>query len=101
MPIRTIPVTEAKAKFLELVSGVNERDDEVIITKKGKPAAVLISIEEFESLKESMSVLNSPELMKQISGAETYFKNGGGGASFEKVFGEPVSNKPKERSKKQ
>lgn len=100
MPIRTVPVTEAKARFLELVSGVNERDDEVIITKKGKPAAVLISIEEFESLKESMSVLNSPELMKQISGAETYFKNGGDGASFEKVFGEPVS-KPKERSKKQ
>lgn len=29
MPIRTIPVTEAKAKLLELVTGVNERDDEV------------------------------------------------------------------------
>lgn len=90
MPIRTVPVTEAKAKFLELVSGVNERDDEVIITKKGKPAAVLISIEEFESLKETLAVLNNHDLLRQIASAEKYFHKGGAGANFEKVFGEPL-----------
>ena len=90
MPIRTVPVTEAKAKLLELVSGVNERDDEVIITKKGKPAAVLISVEEFESLKETVSLLTNPELMKQISSASRYFGKGGSGASFKDVFGEPL-----------
>ena len=92
MPIRTVPVTEAKAKFLELISGVSERDDEVIVTKKGKPAAVIISVEEFESLKEAAALLNNPELFKQLKGAERYFKTGGKGASFKEVFGEPLSS---------
>ena len=99
MPIRTIPVTEAKAKFLELVSGVNERDDEVIITKKGKPAAVLVSVEEFESLKESSALLHNPELMRQLTRAERYVQHGGEGASFEKIFGEPLRPE-KENDKK-
>lgn len=90
MPVRTMPVTEAKAKLLELVSGVNERDDEVIITKKGKPAAVLISVEEFESLKETVSLLSNPDLMKQISSASRHFGKGGNGTSFQDVFGEPL-----------
>ncbi len=90
MPVRTVPVTEAKAKFLELVAGVNERDDEVIITKKGKPAAVLISVEEFESLKETVALLSDPELMKQISSSGRYFGKGGNGSSFQDVFGEPL-----------
>ena len=99
MPNSTVPVTEAKAKFLELVARVSERDDEIVITKKGKPAAVLVSIEEFQSLKESFEILKDPDLMQKLRLAHAYAQNGGQGASFEKVFGEPL-DPGQERSKK-
>ena len=37
----------------ELVSGVEEREDEIVVTRNGKPAAVLINYDEYEWLKET------------------------------------------------
>jgi prevent-host-death family protein len=41
----------------------------VVITKHGKPAAVLVSIEDLESLEETLEVLSNPQLMAEISEA--------------------------------
>jgi antitoxin YefM len=37
-----------------------------VITKNGRPAAVLVSPEEFESWKETVEILSSRDLMDEI-----------------------------------
>ncbi|MGH8674965.1 MAG: type II toxin-antitoxin system Phd/YefM family antitoxin [Burkholderiales bacterium] len=49
--MKTLPLTEAKSKLSGLVEQVSAFDEEVIITKNGRPAAVLVSADEFESWK--------------------------------------------------
>ncbi len=41
-------------------------DEEIMITKNGRPAAVLVSPEEFENLKETVAVRSDSALMKEI-----------------------------------
>lgn len=87
---KTLPISEVKAKLPELVTGVSEREEEVVVTKNGKPAAVLINYDEYERLKETIDVLSDPDLMRQIRASQRYFARGGKGLSFEDVFGEPL-----------
>jgi antitoxin YefM len=64
--MKTLSVSEAKMKLSGLVDAVNATDEEVMITKNGRPAAVLVSPEEFESLKETVAVRSDSSLMKEI-----------------------------------
>jgi antitoxin YefM len=45
---------------------VHSTDEEVVITKNGRPAAVLISPDEFESWKETIAIKSDSDLMKEI-----------------------------------
>ncbi|MGE5307015.1 MAG: type II toxin-antitoxin system Phd/YefM family antitoxin [Alphaproteobacteria bacterium] len=43
---KTMPISEVKTVLPELVSGVEDRDDEIVVTRNGKPAAVLVNYAE-------------------------------------------------------
>lgn len=45
-PARTLPAGEFKAKCLQLIEDVKTGQGEVLITKRGKPAARLVPIEQ-------------------------------------------------------
>ena len=62
----TLSLSEAKMKLSALTETVNATDEEVIITKNGKPVAVLVSPDEFESWRETIHVQSDAELMKEI-----------------------------------
>ena len=64
--MKALSVSEAKMKLSGLIDTVNATDEEIIITKNGRPAAVLVSPEEFESLKETVAVRSDLDLMKEI-----------------------------------
>jgi antitoxin YefM len=64
--MRVLSVSEAKMKLSGLIDTVNVTDEEIVITKNGRPAAVLVSPEEFESLKETVAVRSDSALMKEI-----------------------------------
>ena len=64
--MKILSVSEAKMKLSGLIDTVNATDEEVMITKNGRPAAVLVSPEEFESLKETIAVRSDSSLMKEI-----------------------------------
>ena len=51
---KTLPISEVKTHLPELVSGVAEREEEVVVTRKGKPAAVLVNFSEYERLKATL-----------------------------------------------
>jgi prevent-host-death family protein len=64
--MKALSVSEAKMKLSGLIDTVNATDEEILITKNGRPAAVLVSPEEFESLKETVAVRSDLSLMKEI-----------------------------------
>jgi len=59
-------LSEAKMKFSALVDIVNTNDEEIIVTKNGRPAAVIISSDEYESIKETSRIISDADLMSEI-----------------------------------
>lgn len=64
--MKTLSLSEAKMKLSSLVTAVSTTDEEVVITKNGSPAAVLVSPDEFESWKETIAIRSDLSLMKEI-----------------------------------
>ncbi len=87
---RILPISEVKARLPELVTGVEDREEEVVVTRKGKPAAVLMSHAEYRRLKETVDVLSDPALMEQVVASRRHFSAGRRSLAFEDVFGEPL-----------
>ncbi|MGH7834707.1 MAG: type II toxin-antitoxin system Phd/YefM family antitoxin [Candidatus Binatia bacterium] len=87
---KTLPISEVKTRLPELVSGVAEREEEIVVTRNGRPAAVLVNYDEYERLKDTLDVLSDPALMKQITQSKRFYANRRQGQSFEAVFGESL-----------
>ena len=62
----TISVSEAKMKLSALIESVFITDEEVIITKNGKPVAILVSPDEFEGWRETRKIQSDADLMAEI-----------------------------------
>lgn len=64
--MRTLSLSEAKAKLSRLVEAVERRGEEIVITRNGRPAAVLVSPDEYESWKETLVIRSDKDLMREI-----------------------------------
>lgn len=87
---KTLPISEVKTHLPELVSKVEARDEQIVVTRNGKPAAVLLSYDEYSKIQETLDVLSDPVLMRQIRQSRAYFAKGGKGLGFEDLFREPL-----------
>ena len=63
---KTVPVREFRTKLSELLSDVADRRDHVVVTRNGKPAAVLVPIDEYEALEESAEILSDSATLAAI-----------------------------------
>ncbi|MGL5865635.1 MAG: type II toxin-antitoxin system Phd/YefM family antitoxin [Dermatophilaceae bacterium] len=57
---------DIKNRLSEVVDHVEREHDRVVITKHGRPAAVVVSIDDLDSLEETLSVMGTPRLLGQI-----------------------------------
>lgn len=71
-----LPLAEIKKRLSEIVDGVERRHDRVVLTRHGRPAAVIISADELESLEETRELLSDPEAMREIREADTAVEAG-------------------------
>lgn len=62
----TVPFTHAKAHLSELVDKVVGEHERFILTRNGRPAAVLLSPEELEALEETVDILQDPKLLESL-----------------------------------
>jgi prevent-host-death family protein len=62
----TIPFTEAKAHLSDLVDRTVREHERFILTRNGRPAAVLLSPEDLESLEETVDILQDRPLLDSI-----------------------------------
>ncbi|MDI6803344.1 MAG: type II toxin-antitoxin system Phd/YefM family antitoxin [Bacteroidota bacterium] len=72
----TLPVTEAKQRFTELVKGAEESFDRYLVTKNGKDAAVILSAEEYENLLETLDILANKKEVRAIAEGSAQVKRG-------------------------
>jgi len=86
--METLPLSHVKAHLSEIADRVEGQHDRVVVTRKGRPAAVLVSPEDLESLEETLAVLSDPELMRQIRASEAEVERGEEGATLEEMKAE-------------
>lgn len=74
--MKILSLSEAKMKLSALVDEVSATDEEVVITKNGVPAAILVSPDEFESWRETMHIRFDKESMEEITEGLAALKEG-------------------------
>jgi antitoxin YefM len=63
---KTIPVRELRTHLAELLDEVAHRREHVTITRRGRPAAVLIPVDEYAALEETAEILSDDETLAAI-----------------------------------
>ncbi|MGB6246297.1 MULTISPECIES: type II toxin-antitoxin system Phd/YefM family antitoxin [Gordonia] len=72
----TVPLGEAKARLSALVDSAEQTHDRITITKHGKPAAVLISVDDLEELTETIHWLSRPGVRETIAAGDREYAAG-------------------------
>jgi prevent-host-death family protein len=85
--METLSLSEAKMKLSELIERVQTTDTEVVITKNGRPAAVLVSPDEFDGWKETIEIKSDKELRAEIKKGISALKNRSKVYTLEELFG--------------
>jgi prevent-host-death family protein len=65
-----VPLADVKNRLSEVVERLEREHGRVVITKHGRPAAVMLSLEDLESLEETLEILSDPVVMNAIREAE-------------------------------
>jgi antitoxin YefM len=65
-----VPLADVKNRLSEVVDRLEREHGRVVITKHGRPAAVMLSLEDLESLEETLAVLSDSELVSAIREAD-------------------------------
>ena len=64
--MKTLPLSDAKNRLSSVIDELTTREERVMITRNGRPAAVMVSPEEFESWQATIDILSDPLLMAQV-----------------------------------
>ena len=86
--MQVLSLSEAKIKLSELIEKVYSTDEEILITKNGRPAAVLVSPDEYEGWKETIEIKSDPDLMGEIKKGLSSLKRKGMMYTLEELFRE-------------
>lgn len=69
-------MTEVKARLNELVDEAESTHEQIVITKHGRPAAVIVAAEDLESLQETVYWLSRPGIRESIAEADADIEAG-------------------------
>jgi len=72
----TISITEARKKIFEIAEEVQKPNKYYTFTENGRPKAVLMSAEQFDSLMEDLELASDPGFAKRMAAVEKEFERG-------------------------
>ena len=78
----TLSLSSVKAHLSELVDRVQGQHDRVVVTRNGRPAAVLISQDDLDGLEETLAVMSDPALLAQVRESERALAEGEQGSTL-------------------
>jgi antitoxin YefM len=70
--------SESRAKYAETLTAVADDREEVIITRAGHEPVVIVSLDDYQALKETAYLLRSPENARRLLSAIDRLESGGG-----------------------
>jgi len=71
-----MPLADVKAHLSELVSRVYGQHERVTVTVHGRPSAVLVSVEDLESLEETIAILSDGDAVAALLASEAELARG-------------------------
>ncbi|MFJ4843760.1 MULTISPECIES: type II toxin-antitoxin system Phd/YefM family antitoxin [unclassified Streptomyces] len=76
--MKTMSYSESRAKYAEVLNAVTDDREEIVITRAGHEPVVIVSLEDYESLKEMAYLLRSPANARRLLASIEELENGGG-----------------------
>lgn len=76
--MKTMTYSESRARYAEVLNSVNDDREEVVITRAGHDPVVIVSLEDYESLKETAYLLRSPANARRLLASIDELESGGG-----------------------
>ncbi len=76
--MRTMSYTESRARYAEVLDSVVDDREEVVITRAGHESVVIVSLADFESLRETAYLMRSPANARRLLDAMERLESGGG-----------------------
>lgn len=76
--MRTMTYTESRAHYAEVLDSVINDREEIVITRSGHDPVVIVSLEDFESLRETAYLMRSPTNARRLLDAMERLEAGSG-----------------------
>ncbi|WP_329316371.1 type II toxin-antitoxin system Phd/YefM family antitoxin [Streptomyces sp. NBC_01262] len=76
--MKTMSYSESRAKYAEVLNAVTDDREEIVITRAGHEPVVIVSLEDYESLKETAYLLRSPANARRLLASIEELESGGG-----------------------
>ena len=73
---KVLPLAEIKARLSEVVDQIEREHERVVLTRNGRPAAVLMSPDELQALEDTLDMLSDPKAVKEIRAAQREIEKG-------------------------
>lgn len=67
---KIIPISDLQSKTREIVDGVKKTGDPVIITQRGRPAALVVNYEQYEGMLHTLDEMSYPDWQERLKEAE-------------------------------
>jgi prevent-host-death family protein len=74
----TLPLAEIKAHLSEIVDRVESEHERIVLTRNGRPAAVIMSPEDLEALEDTLELMSDPKALREIRKARGEIAKGKG-----------------------
>jgi antitoxin YefM len=78
LAMKTMTYSESRARYAEVLNAVTDDREEVVITRAGHDPVVIVSLEDYESLKETAYLLRSPANARRLLASIDELESGGG-----------------------
>lgn len=76
--MKTMSFSEPRAKYAQTLDAVANDHEEIVITRSGHEPVVMVSLKDYESLKETAYLLRSPANARRLLASIDRLENGGG-----------------------
>ena len=75
---KIIPISELQSQAKRIIEGVKQTRDPVIITQRGRPAALLVNYEDYEGMVATLEEMSQPDWSERLVEAERDSRDGKG-----------------------
>ena len=72
----TITLKELRPDLPRVFEQIDKKWERYVVTRHGKPSVVMMSVEDYESLMETLDILTDPKAMKDLKQGEADIRKG-------------------------